>query len=291
MGRKTILTCAVTGNITTREHHPKLPVTPKEIADASVEACKSGAAIVHIHARDVETTKGSMDVALYQEIVERIKSSDVDPIINLTTGEGGRFIPSDSQPQVAAPGSTLCHPLLRVSHIEKLKTELCTLDFNTMISGQAAVINTPANIAQMAKVIYRAGVKPELELFGTGDLHMALHFIEQGIIQLPAMFSFVLGVKYGAMATPETLFFLASQLPKNCIWSAFGLGRHEFPILAQAWLLGGHVRVGLEDNVYLSKGKLARDNAQLVEKGVTIVENLGGHIVSADEARKMLNLS
>ncbi|MET1255885.1 3-keto-5-aminohexanoate cleavage protein [Aliikangiella maris] len=291
MARKTILTCAVTGNITTREQHPGLPVTPAEIAQASIDAARAGAAVVHIHARDIETGKGSMSLSLYQEIVARIQAADVNPIINLTTGEGGRFIPDEFNPQLAAPGSTLCEPGKRIEHVVQLKTELCTLDLNTMISGQAAVINTPKNIEVMANGIYGAGVKPEIELFGLGDLHLAIDLIAQGVIQQPTMFSIVLGVKYGAMPTPETLFFMASQLPDNCQWSAFGLGRHEFPLLVQSWLLGGHIRVGLEDNVYISKGVLARDNAQLVEKAVNLIENLGGSIATSNEARQMLGLS
>ncbi len=291
MGRKTILTCAVTGNLTSRDQHPGLPVTPKEIAAAAVGAAKAGAAIVHLHVRDPLTGKGSMDLALYDEVVARLRDQDSSVIINLTTGEGGRFIPSEDEPRLAAAGTTLAHPDARVAHVEKLKPELCSLDFDTMWSGQAAVINPPRSVARMAARIYAAGVRPEIEIFDSGDLHMAKHFLEQGILRAPLLVQFVLGVRYGAVANPETLLFLVSQLPPGSLWSGFGIGRHEFPMLAQAWLLGGHVRVGMEDNIYIRQGELCRDNAELVEKAVDLVELLGGSIASPDEARAMLDLT
>ncbi len=290
MGRTTIVTCAVTGNLTSREQHPGLPITPKEIAEAALGAARAGAAIVHLHVRNPETGKGSMDFALYEELVARIREQNTSVILNLTTGEGGRFVPSDDEPRVAAPATTLCRPELRVSHVEKLKPELCTLDLDTMWSGKAAVINTPRNVGIMAKLIYAAGVKPEIEIFDSGDLHMAKHFLEQGILTGPLFMQFVLGVRYGAVANPETLLYLVSQLPPNTIWGAFGIGRHEFTMLAQAWLLGGHVRVGMEDNLHIRQGELCRDNAQLVEKAVTMVELLGGSIATPDEARAILKL-
>lgn len=290
MGRKTILTCAVTGNLTTREQHPGLPITPAEIARAAIDAGKAGAAVAHIHARDVKTGKGSMDLEAFREIVSRIRDSGSDIVINLSTGEGGRFVPSDDEPSLAAPGTTLTRPERRVAHVEALRPEICTLDFNTMFSGSAVVINTPRNLEIMANRIYAAGVLPEIELFDGGDLQMCKSFIERGLIRTPTLFQIVLGVRYSAVANPETLFYFRSQLPEDAIWAAFGIGRHEFPMLAQAWLLGGHVRVGLEDNVYISKGKLARDNAELVEKGVSLVANLGGEIATSAEAREMLGL-
>ena len=290
MPRKTIVTCAVTGNLTRPDQHPGLPVTPEQIANAALDAAKAGAAIVHLHVRDPKTGKGSMDLALYEEMVGRIREKNETVILNLTTGEGGRFVPSDDNPQIAAAGSTLCDPSLRVSHVEKLRPEVCTLDFNTMWSGQAAVINSPRNVAIMAERIYAAGVKPEIEIFDSGDLHMAKHFLEQGILAGPLMVQIVLGVRYGAVANPETLAYLVSQLPEGCQWAAFGIGRHEFPILAQAFLLGGHVRVGMEDNLYIRKGELCRDNAQLVEKAVHIVDQLGGEIATPAEAREILGL-
>ena len=183
MTKRTIITCAVTGNLTRPDQHPGLPITPPQIAKAALDAAEAGAAIVHLHVRDPKTGKGSMDLALYEELVGLIRAENRRVIINLTTGEGGRFVPSIDEPRMAAEGSTLCRPEKRVAHVERLRPEICTLDFNTMWSGQAAVINSPRNVQIMAERIYAAGVKPEIELFDTGDLHMAKHFLEQGILK------------------------------------------------------------------------------------------------------------
>lgn len=290
MGRKTIITCAVTGNLTRREQHPRLPVTPAEIASAALDAAKAGAAIVHLHVRDPATGRGSMALPLYEEVTARIRERNRDVILNLTTGEGGRFVPSEDEPRIAGPGTTLARPELRVAHVERLKPDLCSLDFDTMWSGQAAVINPPRNVQIMAERIYAAGVRPEIEIFDSGDLHMTRHFLEQGILKGPLLVQFVLGVRYGAVANPETLLFLVSQLPPGTLWGAFGIGRHEFTMLAQAWLLGGHVRVGMEDNLHIRQGELCRDNAELVEKAVNIVELLGGSVATPAEARALLAL-
>jgi uncharacterized protein (DUF849 family) len=290
MTRKTILTCAVTGNITTRAQHPGLPITPAEIAHAAIEAGKAGAAVVHIHARDPKSERGSMALGLFAEIVSRIRDSGSDVILNLSTGEGGRFVPEAGTPSLAAPGTTLTTPERRVAHVEALQPEICTLDLNTMFSGSAVVINTPQNVTMMANRIYGAGVLPELELFDGGDVQLARHLLHQGVLRMPALIQLVLGVRFGAAANPETLFYLRSQLPENCTWAAFGLGRAAFPMLAQAWLLGGHVRIGLEDTVYISKGVLARDNAALVDKAGSLVANLGGTLATPNEARTLLGL-
>lgn len=290
MGRQTILTCAVTGNITTRAQHPRLPITPAEIAAAAIEAGKAGAAVAHIHARDPQTERGSMDTDLFAEIVARIRDAGSDIILNLSTGEGGRFVPGETEPALAGPGTTLTTPERRVAHVKTLRPEICTLDLNTMFSGSAVVINTPKNVAAMAEHIYAAGVLPELELFDGGDVQLARHLLEQGALRAPVLIQLVLGVRFGAAANPATLFYLHSQLPEPSIWAAFGLGRAEFPMLAQAWLLGGHVRVGLEDNVYLSKGVLARDNAELVEKAASLVAHLGGSLATPAQARDLLGL-
>lgn len=291
MTKKTIITCAVTGNLTRPDQHPGLPITPPQIARAALDAAAAGAAIVHLHVRDPQTGKGSMDLALYEELVGLIRVENRDVILNLTTGEGGRFVPSVDEPRIAAEGSTLCRPEMRVAHVETLKPEICTLDFNTMWSGQAAVINSPRNVRIMADHIYAAGVKPEIELFDTGDLHMAKHFLDEGILKGPLMLQIVLGIRYGAVANSETLQYFVSQLPKDCVWAAFGIGRHEFPMVAQSWLLGGHVRVGMEDNLHIRKGELCRDNAQLVAKAAHIIDQLGGEVASADEARVILGLA
>jgi uncharacterized protein (DUF849 family) len=288
--RKTIITCAVTGNLTKPEQHPGLPITPQQIASSALEAAQAGAAVVHIHVRDPQTGLPSMEIDLYRQVIELIRAVNSELIINLTTGPGGRFIPSDDDPKVAAPGTTLLHPERRVEHIAALKPDICSLDLNTMNSGGDVVINTPKNVRRMASVIREAGVKPELEIFDSGDLHLALDLIKEGVLDGPALWTFVLGVKYGFTATPETLLYARNFLPQGAAWSAFGIGRAEFPIVAQAWLAGGHVRVGLEDNIYISKGVLAKTNAVLVARARDIVLSLGGEIATAREAREQLGV-
>ena len=288
--KPTILTCAVTGTFPTREHNPALPVTPAEIAEACLGAAQAGAAICHIHVRDPETGRPSMKLEYYREVVQRIRASDTDLIINLTTGPGGRYIPSDGQPDVAAPGTLLKTPEIRTEHIVELKPEICTLDLNTMWFGGGAVINSPRNVRIMAERIYAAGVKPELEFFDTGDLILAQDLVAEGALKLPALCQIVTGVKYGMPSTPETMLLAKSLLPKNCEWAAFGAGRHAFPMLAQAFILGGHCRIGMEDTVYLAKGELAPSNAALVEKAVRIIRELGGKLATVAEARELLGL-
>jgi uncharacterized protein (DUF849 family) len=288
--RKTIITCAVTGNLTKPEQHPGLPITPEQIATAALEAAQAGAAVAHIHVRDPATGRPAMDVELYREVMRLIRAANPELIINLTTGPGGRFIPSDDDPKVAAAGTTLLPPEKRVEHIAALRPDICSLDLNTMNSGGDVVINTPKNVRKMAHVIREAGVKPELEIFDSGDLHLALDLIKEGVLDGPGLWTFVMGVKYGFAATPETLLYARNFLPQGAAWSAFGIGRAEFPIVAQAWLAGGHVRVGLEDNIYISKGVLAASNAELVARARDIVLSLGGEIATAAEAREQLGL-
>jgi uncharacterized protein (DUF849 family) len=269
---------------------PYLPITPQQIAESCLGAGDAGAAAVHIHVRDPDSGNQSMEFDLYAKVVELIRAQNKELIINLTTGPGGRFIPSEDDPKVFAPGTTLCHPLKRVEHITKLKPDICSLDFNTMNGATDIVINTPLNVRKMAKVIRDAGVLPELEIFDTGDLNLALDLIADGTLDGPGLFSFVMGVKYGLNADPATLLYLRDQLPAGARWSAFGISRFEFPIVAQAWLFGGHTRVGLEDNIFLKKGVLCQSNAELVTKAKRIIEDLGGDLASAAEARTMLGL-
>ena len=289
MSNPTILCCAVTGSITTRAQHSGLPCTPEEIANACIDAVRVGAAIVHIHVRHADG-RPSMELSHYRQVVERIRSSDIDVVINLTTGPGQRFVPSEDDPKVAAPGTTLMRPEPRVEHVVALRPEICSLDLNTMFSGSSVVINTPNNVRRMAALIQEAGTLPELEVFDTGDIHLARDLIAEGTIAGPALFQIVLGVKYGADASPATLTYLRSLLPEGSRWAAFGIGRYAYPMLAQSFLLGGHVRAGLEDNIYLEKGVLASDNASLVAKAARIVQELGGSLASAGQAREMLGL-
>ena len=288
--KPTILTCAVTGTFPTREHNPALPVTPAEIADACIGAAKAGAAICHIHVREPSTGLPSMKLDYYREVVKRLRASDTDLIINLTTGPGGRFIPSDDDPSKAAPGTLLTTPEIRTEHIVELKPEICTLDLNTMWFGGGAVINTPRNLKIMAGRMYAAGVKPEVEVFDTGDLVMAQDLVADGTLKLPALFQIVTGIKYGMPSSPESMLLAKSLLPKDCEWAAFGAGRYAFPMLAQAFILGGHCRIGMEDTVHLARGTPAPSNAALVEKAVRIIRELGGKIATVGEARSLLGL-
>lgn len=290
MSGKTIVTCAVTGSITRPDQHPGLPITPKEIAASALDAAKAGAAVAHLHVRDPETGAPSMDLDLYREVVELIRESDTDLVINLTGGPGSRIVPGEDDPRIAADGSTLMAPEKRVEHIVTLKPEMCTLDFNTMWFGSSAVINTPAHVATMGNAIREAGVLPELEVFDSGDIRLAHQLINDGILARPPLFQLVLGIRYGFPGTPEALLFAKSLLPEDARWAAMGIGQMEFPIVAQSAVLGGHVRVGLEDNLYIEKGVFAPSNAVLVERAVSLLKLLGKDVATPAEARTMLGL-
>ncbi|MGH6912702.1 MAG: 3-keto-5-aminohexanoate cleavage protein [Geminicoccales bacterium] len=287
---KVMITCAVTGSITRPDQHPDLPITPAQIASAAIEAARAGAAICHIHVRDPQTGAPSMAIDLYREVVDRIRSSGVDLIINLTTGPGGRFLPSEDDPKVAAPGTTLMAPEQRIAHVVALEPEICSLDLNTMWFGTSVVINTPQSVTAMAEAAQAAGVKPELEVFDSGDVHMAQRLLAAGALPRPPFFQVVLGAGNGFAPTPETLLYARSLLPEDAIWAAMGVGAAEFPIVAQACLLGGHVRVGLEDNLYMSRGVLAPSNGALVERAARIVELRGQSVATPAEARQILGL-
>jgi uncharacterized protein (DUF849 family) len=288
--KKTILSVAVTGNLTTLQQHPGLPCTPEQIATAALESAKAGAAIAHIHVRHPDG-RPSMELEHYREVVNRIRDKNSELIINLTTGLGGRFVPGKEDPKIAGPGTSIVHPLRRVEHIVALKPDIATLDLNTMWSGTAAVINTPENVTIMANEIQKAGSKPELEVFDSGDIQLANVLLEQGVLKRPPLFQIVMGVRYGFISTPQTLIYAQSLLPMDATWAAFAIGRWEFPMLAQAWFLGGHVRVGLEDNVFIRKGVLAPSNAALCEKAARIIDDLGGELATAKQAREILDLS
>jgi uncharacterized protein (DUF849 family) len=289
MNDVTILSCAVTGNMTKLSQHPGLPCTPEQIADACIGAAKAGAAIVHVHVRKPDGTP-SMELALYRETVERIRSSDVDVIINLTTGPGQRFVPSPENPKVPAAGTSLMGPEPRVEHVLALRPELCSLDLNTTSTPDSVMMNTPASVRRMAELVRDAGTVPELEVFDTGDIHLACELINEGTLPDPPLFQVVLGTKYAASATTATMQYMRSLMPINATWAAFGISRWEFPMLAQALLLGGHVRVGLEDNIYIEKNVLAPDNAALVVKAKRIVQDLGSRLATPAEAREILGL-
>lgn len=287
---KVVLTCAVTGNLTTPEQTPHLPITPEQIADACLGAADAGAAIVHIHVRDPLTGRPSMLLDHYLDVVQRIRARNAELILNITTGPGGRFVPSQDDPKVAAEGTTLMLPEKRVEHIAVLRPDICTLDLNTMNSGREVVINTPANVRRMAKVISEAGVKPEIELFDSGDIALMQDLLADGTLQGPVLCSFVMGVRYGFQPAPETVLYARNLLPRSAEFTAIGIGKAAFTTVAQSYLAGGHVRVGLEDSVYLSRGRLAASNADMVVKARRIVEDLGGAIATIAETRKIVGL-
>jgi uncharacterized protein (DUF849 family) len=287
---KIIITCAVTGNLTTPEQTPYLPITPQQIGDACLGAADAGAAIVHIHVRDPLTGRPSMLLDHYVDAVQRIRARNPELILNITTGPGGRFVPSADDPKVAAEGTTLMLPEKRVEHIAVLRPEICTLDLNTMNSGREVVINTPPNVRRMAKVVAEAGVKPEIELFDSGDIALMRDLLADGTLQGPVLCSFVMGVRYGFQPAPETVLYARELLPKDAEFTAIGIGKAAFTTVAQSYLAGGHVRVGLEDSVYLSRGQLATSNAEMVAKARRIVEDLGGVIATTEEARRIVGL-
>jgi uncharacterized protein (DUF849 family) len=291
MQRKIMISCAVTGSADTPAKNPAVPVTPAQIAASAIDAAKAGAAIVHIHVRDPETGKPSMEGTLYREVVERIRSSGTDVLINLTTGPGARFVPGEDDPLAPGPGTTLKRPEERVRHVLELRPELCSLDMGSFNMGERVFVNTPAHLQKMAIAIRDAGVTPELEVFDTGHLLLAKKFLEQGYVKPPGLFQICLGISWSQPATPEAMLYMRNLLPPDCVWFAFGISLHQFPMVAQTVLLGGHPRVGLEDNIYLEKGVLAPSNAALVEKTVRIVEILGDQVATPAEARQILGLA
>ena len=290
MQRKVMISCAVTGSADSPKRNPAVPVTPAQIAQSCIEAAKAGAAIVHIHVRDPQTTKPSMDGAHYREVVERIRSSGSDVLVNLTTGPGARFAPDTENPAMPGPTTTLSRPEVRVRHVVELRPDICSLDMGSMNMGGRVFINTPEHLESMAVSIREAGVLPELEVFETGHLLLAKRMLETGHIKGPGMFQICLGIAWGQPATPEAMTYMRNLLPPGSPWFAFGISLHQFPMVAQSVLLGGHVRVGLEDNLYLEKGKLAPSNAALVEKAARIIEVLGDHVATPAEAREILGM-
>jgi uncharacterized protein (DUF849 family) len=290
MQRKVMISCAVTGSADTPGRNPAVPVTPEQIAQSAIDAAKAGAAIVHIHVRNPETTRPSMNIAHYREAVDRIRASGQDVVINLTTGPGARFAPGAEDPLKPGPGTTMKSAAERVAHIVELKPEICSLDMGSMNMGPYVFVNTPGYLEAMAIAIRDAGVLPELEVFEAGHLLLAKRLIDTGHIKPPGMFQICLGVAWAQPATPEAMSYMRGLLPAGSPWFAFGVAMYQFPMVAQAVLLGGHPRVGLEDNLYLEKGKLAPSNAALVEKAAKIIEILGDHVATPADARQILGL-
>jgi uncharacterized protein (DUF849 family) len=290
MSRQVVITCALTGSFDTPSKNPAVPVTPAEIANSALDAAKAGAAVVHVHVRDPKTTKASMELALYQEVVDRIREKNTDVLINLTTGAGGRYVPDPVDPKKAGEGTTLSTPAVRMRHVEAIRPPICTLDVATMNFGEQIFANMPAHLREMADRAKAAGAKPEIEVFDLGHIELAKRLIAEGHIAEPPLFQICLGISYGAPATPETLLQMRDRLPPGAAWSAFGISRAEFPVVAVAVAAGGNVRVGLEDNLYLGRGQLAPSNAALVENAVALINLLDCSPATPAEARRIFGL-
>jgi uncharacterized protein (DUF849 family) len=286
-----IITCAVTGSAPTRDKNPAVPVTPEEIAISAIEAAAAGAAIVHVHVRDPSTGKASGKLELYAEVADRIAQSDSDVIVNISTGFGGFFVPGAENPRVADEGSNLMNPEERVAQVLHLRPEICSLDVGTANFGDRVFMNTAPHLRVMAAAIRDAGVLPEIEVFEAGHIVFARHLLDQGLLKKPGHFQLCLGVPWCMPATAGAIDFMRSLLPEESSWSAFGLGRRQFPMVEAAAAVGGHVRVGLEDNLYLDDGILAPSNAALVERAVDLVARSGRPVATPADARAMLGLA
>ncbi len=291
MNHDVIISCAVTGAGDTTSRSHLVPITPEQIADSAIEAAKAGAAVVHVHVRDPETGQGSRDPALFKKTVDLIRASDVDVIINLTAGMGGDWVPSEENPSLPGPGTDMIGPEERLAHVVECMPDICSLDCGTMnFGGNNTYINTPPYLQTMAKIVQDLGVKPELEVFDLGQIRLARSLIEEGLIDAPPMFQICLGIPWGAGADTETMAAMKQALPGDAIWAGFGISRMQMPMVAQAVLLGGNVRVGLEDNIFLDRGVLA-SNAMLVERAVEIIERMGARVLGPDEARAKMAIA
>jgi len=293
MNWEAFVTCAVTGVGETVGRSDRVPVTPEQIADAAIEAAHAGAAVVHIHVRDPDTGGPARDVALYRDVVERIRASDVDVVLNLTAGMGGDLVLGGVESPLPpnADGTDMAGATERLEHVRELMPEICTLDCGTMnfAEGDYVMTNTPSMLREMARQIRELGVRPEIEIFDTGHLVFAKELIAEGLVEEPALFQLCLGIPYGAPADPLTLLSLVQNLPESCIFTAFAIGRMQLPYVAMAVLAGGNVRVGLEDNIWLAKGVKAT-NGGLVERAVTILEAMNVRVLGPSEVRDQLEL-
>ncbi|WP_431774864.1 3-keto-5-aminohexanoate cleavage protein [Streptomyces cucumeris] len=291
MNDSVIITCALTGAGDTVGRSPHVPVTPAQIARSAVEAAEAGAAVVHIHVRDPETGAPARDPRLYREVVERVKETGTDVVINLTAGMGGDLVIDPEEPLRQLPGTDLVSGLERLPHVEELLPDICTLDCGSLNFGDGSnlYVSTPDMLRTGARRIQELGVRPELEIFDTGQLWFAKQLLAEGLLDDPTVFQLCMGIPWGAPAEPGVLKAMVDLLPEGAQWASFALGRMQMPWVAQSILLGGNVRVGLEDNLYLSRGVKAT-NGQLVERAVQITELLGARVATPDEARQRLRL-
>jgi len=290
--RPVILTCAVTGNAPVNPKYPyTYPITPAQICDAVVEAAAAGASVAHIHVRNPDTGAGSRDPALFKEVVDRIRDKGVNIVLNLTAGLGAFLLPDPDDESRALPESDVIGVDERVQHLKECLPEIASLDVTTgnQVEGpiEFVYLNTTRTLRGMAKRFQEFGVKPELEVFGAGDVLFANQMVAEGLVDGPPLYQFVLGVKWGAPADPETMMYLRNLLPQDAVWAGFGIARKQMPMVAQAVLLGGNVRVGLEDNLYLSRGVFAT-NGQLQERAGSLIENLGEAVDTRDQTPEIL---
>ena len=295
MNWEAFITCAVTGAGDTAGRSDRVPVTAEQIADSAIEAAGAGAAIAHIHVRDPDTGRGSRRPELYREVVERIRGADIDVVLNLTAGMGGDLVlgGTDRPLPLDDSGTDMAGAAERLAHVEELRPEICTLDCGSMnfaAGGDYVMVNTPAMLRAMAARIQAAGVRPELEVFDTGHLRIVKELIAEGLIDDPVMIQLCMGIPYGAPDDPSTLLAMVSQLPPGAVFSAFSISRMELPYVAMAVLAGGNVRVGLEDNLYLSRG-VAAGNGDLVERAVAILEAMNVRVLGPGEVRERLRLT
>ncbi len=293
MNREVFITCAVTGSGGTQDRSPHVPRSPKQIADSAIDAAKAGAAVVHCHVRDPESGAPSRDLAYYREVTDRIRDAEVDVVLNLTAGMGGDIVfGSPEQPFPTAAGTDMIGASERVAHIAECLPEICTLDCGTMNFAEADYVmtNTPGMLTAMGGMMTKLGVKPEIEAFDTGHLWYAKQLVADGVLDSPALVQLCMGVPWGAPDDLNTLMAMVNNVPDDWTFSAFGLGRNQMAIAAASVLAGGNVRVGLEDNLWLEKGVLAT-NAQLVERAVTIIENMGARIIGPQDVRDKLGLT
>ena len=292
MNKDVIISCAITGSGDTVGKHPAIPVTPEEIANAAIEAASAGAAIAHMHVRNPETGKATRDDELYKEVVSRIKENGTDVIINLTSGMGGDIeIGPEDDLLKFGPNTDFINAMERLSHVEKILPDICSLDCGTLNFGDGNMIyvSTPEQLRIGAKRIQELGVKPELEIFDTGHMWFANQMHNEGLLDAPALYQICLGIPYGAPANTSSMENMVKMVPDGGNWAAFGIGAMQMPMAAQAVLLGGNVRVGLEDNLYLEKGVFA-SNGSLVEKVGSLINHMGASIMSTKDARKKLGL-
>ncbi len=289
MNHEVIISCAVTGAGDTVGKHPAIPVTPRQIADAAIEAAHAGAAIAHLHVRDPKTGKAARDPALYREAINYIRESGVDVVINVTAGMGGDFFFDPQNPATGGPGTDMANAADRVAHVEEMLPEICTLDCGSLNFGNGAFLATADLLRDMAKRIQAVGVKPEIECFELGHIWLAKQLISEGLIDAPPMFQLCMGIPWGAEATTDAILSMRNHLPAGANWAAFAIGRMQMPFVAQSALLGGNVRVGLEDNIWLDRGVHAT-NGQLVTRAKEILERMGARVLNPAEARAKLQL-